>query len=100
MRKKQKFILPLMLSCALAFGSAGLSATATQAPRIADGGMAQEQILTQDSMQSAANLAASERSLPAGAQRTGVNINGRQVLSEGTLDNDALKTTGRAIRVG
>ena len=69
-----------MLSCALAFGSAGLSATATQAPRIADGGMAQEQILTQDSMQSAANLAASERSLPAGAQRTGVNINGRQVL--------------------
>ena len=29
-----------------------------------------------------------------------VFINGRQVLSEGTLDMDALKTTGRAIRVG
>ena len=29
-----------------------------------------------------------------------VFINGRQVLSEGTLDKDALKTTGRAIRVG
>lgn len=29
-----------------------------------------------------------------------VFINGRQVLSEGTLDKEALKTTGRAIRVG
>ena len=29
-----------------------------------------------------------------------VFINGKQVLSEGTLDKDALKTTGRAIRVG
>lgn len=29
-----------------------------------------------------------------------VFINGRQVLSEGTLDKDALKTSGRAIRVG
>ena len=29
-----------------------------------------------------------------------VFINGKQVLREGTLDKDALKTTGRAIRVG
>ena len=29
-----------------------------------------------------------------------VFINGKQVLSEGTLDKEALKTTGRAIRVG
>ena len=29
-----------------------------------------------------------------------VFINGRQVLREGTLDKEALKTTGRAIRVG
>ena len=29
-----------------------------------------------------------------------VFINGKQVLSEGTLDKEALKTTGRAIRIG